>query len=37
MWESLVNPPLSESGDRWFKSTHADQFNGRGLVPSWVL
>lgn len=27
VWESLVNPPDLESGDRRFESDHLDQFN----------
>ena len=28
VWCSLVNIPDLESGDRWFESSHADQFAG---------
>ena len=28
VWESLVTPPASEAGDRWFESSHSDQSSG---------
>lgn len=33
MWESLVNPPDLESGDRRFKSSHLDHFFKEGNMP----